>query len=765
MGEERAMEENQGLSPPPPAATRAFRSESRPRKDREEQPCSFLEGVVERIVFANEENGYTVLRLQVPGKRDWTTVVGNLPSVTCGETLRLSGHWAFHPQFGEQFKVKDYRSVVPATLHGIEKYLGSGLIKGIGPVLASRIVRAFGLKTLEVIDNEPRKLLQVEGIGELRLDWIVSAWQAQKEIREVMLFLQDQGISPAYSTKIYKFYGQEAIGVLKKDPYRLAEDIAGIGFKTADRIAQKLGIEPDSPLRARAAILYTLRELADEGHVYLPAPELVNRAEKELEIPREILEEALAALSQERKVLVERREENDEIYLPAFHRAEEGVARRLFSLLRSRPRKKVGPLSPAFLSLLERKMGLSLAERQREALLTALEKRVLIITGGPGTGKTTIVRGIVYACEALGLEVCLAAPTGRAAKRLAEATGREAKTIHRLLEFSPARGDFTRHQDNPLTADMVIIDETSMVDLILMNHLLKAIPNHASLVLVGDVHQLPSVGAGSVLADLIQSGAVAVIELNEIFRQAQASLIVLNAHRIQRGVFPYLPQAREEPTDFYFIEKEDPQEILELIQDLCLRRIPQHFGFHPRDEIQVLCPMHKGIIGASNLNSTLQNLLNPNGPELASGSRIFRVRDKVMQVRNNYEKEVFNGDIGWIERIDREDGQVVVRFEDRSVAYDFGELDELTLAYAISVHKSQGSEYPAVVMPLLMQHYVLLQRNLLYTAITRAKKLVIIIGTKKALGMAVHNDKVQRRFSRLADRVRELQQKEVDSSQ
>ncbi|MDH7500311.1 MAG: ATP-dependent RecD-like DNA helicase, partial [candidate division NC10 bacterium] len=714
------MKESSELLPPEitiPSDKKA--KAKRSRRAEEKKPPSYLEGVVERIVYANEETGYAVLRLQAPGRRDWATVVGNLPSVNCGETLRLAGQWSFHPQFGEQFKAEAYQSVIPATLNGIEKYLGSGLIKGIGPIMASRIVRAFGLKTLEVIDHEPRRLLEVEGIGEIRLEWILAAWQAQKEIREVMLFLQGQGVSPAYSARIYKHYGQESISVLKKDPYRLAEDITGIGFKTADKIAQKMGIEPTSPLRAQAGILYTLRELADEGHVFFPAEELLKRAEKSLEIPREILEPALSVLEQEKRVMVNRGEAGDEVYLPAFYRAEEGVAKKLFTLLQGKRRRAEEVLSSDFLSQLEGRMGITLAERQKEALKLALQQRILIITGGPGTGKTTIVKGIVSACDALGMEVCLAAPTGRAAKRLSEATEREAKTIHRLLEFSPAKANFVRDQDHPLQADLLVIDETSMVDLILMNHLLKAVPSHASLVFVGDVHQLPSVGAGSVLADMIQSQAVSVIELNEIFRQARTSLITVNAHRIQQGMFPYLPKGKDEVADFYFIEKEEPQEILELIQDLCVRRIPERFGFHPRDEIQVLCPMHKGLVGAANLNATLQGLLNPNGAELGSGSRIFRVRDKVMQIRNNYEKEVFNGDIGWIEKIDREEGEVIVRFEDRSVAYDFSEMDELTLAYAISVHKSQGSEYPAIIMPLLMQHFVLLQRNLLYTAITR----------------------------------------------
>ena len=732
----------------------------RSKKPEEKAPSSYLEGVVERIVFCNEENGYAVIRLQAQGRKDWVTVVGNLPSINTGETLRLCGQWSFHPQFGEQFKASAYQSVIPATLNGIEKYLGSGLIKGIGPVMASRIVRTFGLKTLEVIDSEPQKLLEVEGIGKTRLDWILAAWQTQKEIRGVMLFLQGQGVSPAYSAKIYKYYGQDSISVLKKDPYRLAEDISGIGFKTADKIAQQVGIEPNSPIRAQAGLLYTLRELADEGHVFFPGEELLSRAEKELKIPRDFLELALATLKEEKKVIASEGREGEEIYLPPFFRAEEGVAKRLSSFLRGKRRKTEEVLSPAFLSQLERKMGISFAERQRDAIQLALQERILVITGGPGTGKTTIVKGIVAACEALGLEACLAAPTGRAAKRLSEATSREAKTIHRLLEFSPAKGNFLRNQENPLHADLVVIDETSMVDLILMNHLLKAIPSRASVVFVGDVHQLPSVGAGNVLSDIIQSKAICVVELNEIFRQARQSLITLNAHRIQQGSFPIIPKGKEEHADFYFIEKEEPQEILELIQELCARRIPEHFGFHPRDEIQVLSPMYKGLIGAANLNATLQATLNPNGSEIGSGSRIFRVRDKVMQLRNNYTKEVFNGDIGWIEKIDKEEGEVRVRYEERNVAYDFSELDELTLAYAISVHKSQGSEYPAVVMPLLMQHYVLLQRNLLYTAITRAKKLVVIIGTKKALGMAIRNDKVQRRFSRLAERVQEFCVKE-----
>ena len=746
----------QGVTSPPPKRKGSRSQRSKKAEEKRPSDTSYLEGVVERIVFYNGETGYAVIRLQVLGRSDWATVVGNLPSVISGETLRLSGQWTFHPQFGEQFKVEAYQSVIPATLNGIEKYLGSGLVKGVGPVMASRIVRAFGLKTLEVIDSEPDQLLKVDGIGKTRLEWILSAWQAQKEIRQVMLFLQGQGVSPAYSAKIYKYYGQDSVSVLQKDPYRLAEDISGIGFKTADKIAQQIGIDPTSPIRAQAGLLYTLRELADEGHVFSPKEELLKRAEKELEIPRELLEPALSALKEEKKMVVREGAEGEEIYLPAFFQAEEGVAKRLSALLRGKRRKAGEVVSPDFLSRLEGKMGIAFAERQKEAIKMALQERILVITGGPGTGKTTIVRGIVSACDALGIEASLAAPTGRAAKRLSEATSREAKTIHRLLEFSPAKGNFVRDQENPLRTDLVVIDETSMVDLILMNHLLKAVPPRASLVFVGDIHQLPSVGAGNVLSDIIQSQAVAVVELNEIFRQERQSLITLNAHRIQQGSFPYLPQNKAEAADFYFIEKEDPQEILELIQELCAKRIPERFGLHPRDEIQVLCPMYKGLIGAANLNATLQGVLNPNGAELASGSRVFRVKDKVMQLRNNYTKEVFNGDIGWIEKIDKEDGQVLVRFDERSVAYDFNEMDELTLAYAISVHKSQGSEYPAIIMPLLMQHYVLLQRNLLYTAITRAKKLVVIIGTKKALGMAIRNDKVQRRFSRLADRVREL---------
>ena len=746
----------QGVTSPPPKRKGSRSQRSKKAGEKRPSDTSYLEGVVERIVFYNEETGYAVIRLQALGRGDWATVVGNLPSVISGETLRLSGQWTFHPQFGEQFKAEAYQSVIPATLNGIEKYLGSGLIKGVGPVMASRIVRAFGLKTLEVIDSEPDQLLKVEGIGKTRLDWILSAWQAQKEVRQVMLFLQGQGVSPAYSAKIYKYYGQDSVSVLQKDPYRLAEDISGIGFKTADKIAQQIGIDPTSPIRAQAGLLYTLRELADEGHVFSPKEELLKRAEKELEIPRELLEPALSALKEEKKVVVGEGAEGEEIYLPAFFRAEEGVAKKLSVLLRGKRRKAEEVVSPDFLSRLEERMGIAFAERQKEAIKMALQERILVITGGPGTGKTTIVRGIVSACDALGIEASLAAPTGRAAKRLSEATSREAKTIHRLLEFSPAKGNFVRDQENPLRTDLVVIDETSMVDLILMNHLLKAVPPRASLVFVGDIHQLPSVGAGNVLSDIIQSQAVAVVELNEIFRQERQSLITLNAHRIQQGSFPYLPQNKAEAADFYFIEKEDPQEILELIQDLCAKRIPERFGFHPRDEIQVLCPMYRGLIGAANLNATLQGVLNPNGAELGSGSRVFRVKDKVMQLRNNYTKEVFNGDIGWIEKIDKEDGQVLVRFDERSVAYDFNEMDELTLAYAISVHKSQGSEYPAIIMPLLMQHYVLLQRNLLYTAITRAKKLVVIIGTKKALGMAIRNDKVQRRFSRLADRVREM---------
>ncbi|MEW6274523.1 MAG: ATP-dependent RecD-like DNA helicase [Bacillota bacterium] len=718
-----------------------------------------LEGILERIVYFSEEDNYTVAKLRVKGEKELVTVVGNLLAVHPGETLKLQGKWVNNPKFGRQFRAVSCLPVLPATLTGIEKYLGSGLIKGIGPVMARRLTKKFGLQTLEIIENNPDRLNEVEGIGPVRVEWIKKAWAEQKEIKEVILFLQSHGVSTAYAVKIYKAYGNNAIALLRENPYRLAMEITGIGFKTADRIAQNLGVPPDSPLRAQAGILYLLWEATEEGHVFLPRAELVERAGETLQIGKSYLEDALAVLAKEEKVVLEEeggeeergRRGSGEVYLKPLWTAEEMIARRLHRLFRA-PKPPLAIDTEKAIAWVQSTGGIALAEKQKEAIRKVVEQKVLVITGGPGTGKTTLVKSILQIMEMKGQRIVLASPTGRAAKRLSEVTGREAKTIHRLLEYKPREGEFARNEENPLAADLVIVDETSMVDVLLLNHLLKAVPPQATLVLVGDVDQLPSVGAGNVLKDVINSGKVAVITLTEIFRQARQSMIVVNAHRVNRGEFPLLKNVRG--LDFYFIEKEDPEEALQTVKELCARRIPKGFGFHPVNDIQVLSPLRKGSAGVERLNTELQALLNPRGLEVARGGRLFRLGDKVMQIKNNYEKEVFNGDIGRIARIDLEEQEIQVQFEDRRVSYDYSDLDELTLAYAVSVHKSQGSEYPVVVLPLLKQHFVMLQRNLLYTAITRAKKLLVIVGDKKALAMAVRNARPQERYTGLQRRLR-----------
>ncbi len=734
------------------------------------RPYTILQGTVERITYVNEETQYVVARLDVPGSRDLATIVGNLPSLTPGETLRLQGAWTHHKRYGDQFVVHRYETVTPATLTGIQRYLGSGLIKGIGPVFARRLVEAFGLDTLRVIEEEPDRLRTVAGIGPLRLRRITSAWAEQREIREVMLFLQGHGVSSAYAVKIFRAYGQAAIATVKANPYRLAQDIYGIGFKTADRIAQSLGVPTDSPLRAQAGIVHVLQALADEGHVYAPEGDLLREAETALQIPRTLLESAIADLAREERVVAEELPEGGRaIYLKPLHVAEEQVARRLTDLLRA-PRLPVRIDLEKALQWVEGVTRLRLAPQQREAIRMALAHKALVITGGPGTGKTTILRCIIQILEKKGLRIHLASPTGRAAKRMAEATGREALTIHRLLEWSPAAAGFQRAATRPLETDLVIVDEVSMVDIVLMNSLLRAIPLTATLVLVGDADQLPSVGPGTVLKDILESGRVPAVRLTEIFRQAEQSRIVLNAHRVNRGEFPDLspPPVGPHPaerdgalprggeSDFHFLPEEEPERLQRLIVDLASRRLPARYRLDPVEDIQVLTPMHRGVIGAAQLNAVLQAALNParaGAAEVVRGGRVFRVGDRVMQIRNNYDKEVYNGDIGRIARVDLEEQEVVVRVDGRPVTYDFSELDELTLAYAATVHKSQGSEYPAVILPLHTTHYPMLQRNLLYTALTRARRLLVLVGMKKALAIAVRNDATLRRASRLTDRL------------
>ncbi len=706
-------------------------------------------GCLERITYYNEETNFIVARLQEKGKRGLTTIVGNLAGLNPGEYLKLTGRWVHDKKFGPQFRVEQYEIVLPSTVHGIRKYLGSGLIKGIGPEMARRIVKEFGLATLDVIEKSPAELARVDGIGPKRIAMIAQAWAEQREIKDIMVFLQGHGVGAAHAAKIYKQYGKAAVETVRQNPYRLAADIHGIGFVTADRIARNLGIDPNSVVRAEEGLLYVLNELMNAGHVYYPREPLLDKGAEMLGVERKIVQEALDRLSTDRRVVVEQ----DAVYLTPFYVAEAQLAKRLLALRGDGNAARRVHMAQA-LGWVEKDLGVRLADRQKEAVALAVQGKVVIITGGPGTGKTTIIKSVVRILRALGLKVLLAAPTGRAAKRVWESTGYEAKTIHRLLEFSPQKGGFQKNQEFPLEADAIIVDEASMIDTILMYHLVKAVPVRATLILVGDINQLPSVGPGNVLRDLIDSGQFPVVTLTEIFRQSRTSRIVVNAHRINRGEFPDI---RQPPpgvvSDFYFIEEEDPEKAVAKIKRLCLERVPKRFGLHPVRDIQVLTPMHRGVTGVENLNAELQSLLNPGENAVARGHRLFKNGDKVMQIVNNYEKEVFNGDIGWITAVNRENQELEVEFEGRSVKYVFSELDELVPAYAVSVHKSQGSEYPAVIMPVMTQHFMLLQRNLVYTGITRGKQLVILIGSKKALAMAIKNDKPQKRYTRLRERL------------
>jgi exodeoxyribonuclease V alpha subunit len=718
-----------------------------------------LSGQIERITFTNEENGYTIAKVKIYGRHDLVTVVGYLMSPTPGEVLKMQGEWVNHPKFGEQFKVTEYKIEVPATVFGIQKYLGSGLIKGLGPVIACRIVKKFGEKTLDVIENEIEKLAMVEGIGKKRIAMIQNAWEEQKEIRGVMLFLQSHGVGSGYATKIFKQYGNRSVAVVKENPYRLAMDIFGIGFVIADSIAEKLGFPKDSQKRIEAGILYVLNQLSDDGHVFYPYEFLVKKSLETLGVERDAIVKALGDLALNKHIVLEDlnesidefKENNKGVYLAKFHLCETGIAARLKTL--SATAKSIRSVNVEnALEWVQERLDIRLAENQAKAVRCALENKIMVITGGPGTGKTTIINAILKIFSELKIKILLAAPTGRAAKRMSEATGHEAKTIHRLLEYSFAKGGFQKNEEKPLTCDLLILDEVSMVDTVLMHHLTKAIPAFATVILVGDVNQLPSVGAGNVLNDIIASNVIPVVELKEIFRQARESRIIVNAHKINNGILPAF-EDHEPSNDFYFIQQEDPEKVLEIILELTKERIPKRFGLDSVNDIQVLAPMHKGVVGAGNLNLELQKNLNPSQVEVARGNRNFRVSDKVMQIRNNYDKEVFNGDIGRIVDIRPDENEITVLFDGRNVAYEFYELDELVLAYAVSVHKSQGSEYPAVIIPVLPQHYILLQRNLIYTAVTRGRNLVVMVGTLKALAMGIHNDKTQRRFTYLRYRL------------
>ena len=709
-----------------------------------------LRCVVERITYQNEKNGYSVIRCRAKDCQELITVVGVMPEIHVGSVLSLTGKWKVDPKFGRQFAAETIEETLPATVYGIEKYLGSGLIKGIGPKFAKRIVNTFGEDTLRIIEEHPDELLKISGIGPLRVERIKKSWAEQKEIKNIMLFLQGHDVSTSHATKIFKTYGENSIAVVRENPYRLADDIWGIGFHTADAIAQKLGFDQTKPVRLRSGLLYTINKLSEEGHCYATRELLLKAGAELLGVKEELLSTTLDEMILAEDVKTEEIPEagEDAIYLPPFFFSEIGTARRLREIFSSPKQLTVN--SEGLENRIRQKTGIVYDEIQMKAIRTALESKILILTGGPGTGKTSTTRGIITAFRETGAKILLAAPTGRAAKRLSETTGMEAKTVHRLLEVKPPEG-YQRNETNPLEGDVLIVDECSMIDLLLMHNLLKAVPDSMTLILVGDVDQLPSVGAGNVLRDLIDSECFPVVRLTKIFRQAQSSRIITNAHRINKGQMPDLSNGRE--SDFFFVEQEDAEAAAGEIVDLIKTRLPAHFRVSARD-IQVLSPMQRGAVGAANLNQMIQEAVNPGETGFRRGGVSFRARDKVMQIRNNYEKEVFNGDIGIVESTDPEERELIVNFEGRSVTYDISELDELVLAYAVTIHKSQGSEYPIVVMPILMSHYVMLQRNLVYTGVTRAKKVLVLVGTKKALALAVRNSTVRKRNTLLALRIR-----------
>ena len=722
-----------------------------------------LEGAAERITFYSDETGYTVLQLRPQGRvspialsRDGlVTVVGTLPEITPGEVLRLTGDWTTHPQYGMQFRAEHCERIRPATVEGIRRYLGSGLIRGIGPVTASRIVETFGKETLSIIDEAPHRLEEAPGVGRKRARFIRDAWDEQRHIQEVMLFLQSHGVSTALAVKIHKAYGDQAIAIVQENPYRLARDIRGIGFRTADKIAQQLGMPPDSPARIEAGVFYALNQATDEGHVFLPRADLIHQSAELLGVGEAVIPDAIDALLLNETAVAGILPDDQAIYLAPLYYAELGVARRMARLLTS-PASRLRTLHYPELTHALAEAAADLSGQQAEALQNAISNKVAILTGGPGTGKTTALRALVQTLAGLGYKVALASPTGRAAKRLSEATGGyPASTVHRLLGYSPS-GDFSHDDTHPLDADVLIVDEASMLDLVLTNHLLKALGPATHLLLVGDSDQLPSVGAGDVLRDLMASGVIPSTTLTAIFRQEAGSLIVQNAHRVNAGEMPLTPK---DAHDFFLFSQSDPEQAADLLVDIVQNRIPAKFGFDPVGDIQVLAPMYRGAAGVARLNVLLQAALNPGAesrPERRLAGQLYRVGDKVMQMRNNYEKEVFNGDIGRVKAIDIVMHQMVVGFDDgREVAYDWLDADELALAWAVSVHKSQGSEFPCVVMPILTQHYMMLQRNLLYTAITRARRLAVLVGASRAIAIAVHNNEVARRHSRLAERLRE----------
>ena len=710
-----------------------------------------LRCVVERITYQNETNGYSVIKCKAKGHNDLVTVVGAMPEVHVGSVLHLTGNWKIDTKYGQQFAMETFEETLPATVYGIEKYLGCGLVKGVGPKFAQRIVKEFGADTLNVIEDDPDALLRVPGIGKTRVERIKQSWQEQKEVKNIMLFLQGHNVSTSHATKIYKTYGNESIVVVQENPYKLADDIWGIGFKTADTIAEKLGFAHERYERLRSGLLYTLNKLSDEGHCYATKDMLLKTGSELLDVETVLLSSALERMIAEDDVKVEsvsKEKSESAIYLPPFYFSEVGTARRLHEIT-SAPISFLTD-SSNLAQRITAMTGMQYDDVQIQAIQTAVQSKVMILTGGPGTGKTTTTLGIIKAFQLSHATIVLAAPTGRAAKRMSEATGLEAKTLHRLLEVKPPDG-YQRNEENPLEGDVLIVDECSMIDIMLMYHLLKAVPDTMTVIFVGDIDQLPSVGAGNVLRDMIDSGCFPVVRLTRIFRQAQTSRIIMNAHRINKGQLPDIRNGQN--TDFFFIEQETPElaanEIVGLVRD----RLPGHYRISSQ-EIQVLTPMQRGIVGAAKLNQVLQEAVNPGSPALQRGGYQYRLHDKVMQVRNNYDKEVFNGDIGTVCNVNPEERELTVNFDGRQVVYDVSDLDELVLAYATTIHKSQGSEYPIVVMPVLMTHYVMLQRNLIYTGVTRAKKVLVIVGTRKALAMAVRNMTVQNRNTLLCERIK-----------
>ncbi len=705
----------------------------------------YLRCVVERITYQNADNGYTVLKCAAKNAQDLVTVVGVMPDTHVGSVLALEGFWKVDAKYGRQFSVEKFEETLPATVYGIEKYLGSGLIKGVGSKFARRIVEKFGKDTLDVIEENPDALIEVEGIGRVRVERIKKSWEEQKEIKNIMLFLQGHEVSTSHATKIFKTYGSDSISIVQENPYRLADDIWGIGFKTADTIAEKMGIEKDRFIRLRSGILYTLNKLSENGHCYAVREQLIRTAEQLLEVEGAELEITLDEMLRTEDVI----REEEAIYLPPFFFSETGCAKRLLKLLAARRRVQIAVDAMASFG---ENQNITYDEVQLEAIRVALSSKVMILTGGPGTGKTTTTMGIIAAYRAAGCQILLAAPTGRAAKRMSEATGMEAKTIHRLLEYKPPEG-YQRREENPLEGDVLILDECSMIDIMLMYNLLKALPEHMTLIMVGDTDQLPSVGAGNVLKDIIASDRIPVVRLSRIFRQAQGSRIIMNAHRINKGEQIDMRGGRD--SDFFFAAKDTNEEVVDLLVKYCTENLPRYYHVDALQDIQVLTPIQRGICGAVNLNQVLQEAMNPSPVFLRRGGTQYRLHDKVMQIRNDYDKEVFNGDIGVINHVDMEERELTVNFDGREVVYDVSELEELALAYAVTIHKSQGSEYPIVVMPFTMSHYVMLQRNLLYTGVTRAKKILVLIGEKKAVWYAIRNETTADRNTKLAERLRE----------